>query len=82
MVWRAPGKRAQIISVYNFGGRITPEPLAATGGEDGRWIGGSVQQWVDELTTAVLRRPAVVLSIPFPGRTSDAQRDLFDGRLT
>jgi alkanesulfonate monooxygenase SsuD/methylene tetrahydromethanopterin reductase-like flavin-dependent oxidoreductase (luciferase family) len=45
---------AQIVSVYNFGGRITPEPLAATRGEDGRWIGGSVQQWVDELTTAVL----------------------------
>ena len=22
--------------------------------EDGRWIGGSVQQWADELTTAVL----------------------------
>ena len=37
-----------------FGGRITPEPLAATRGEDGRWIGGSVRQWVDELTTAVL----------------------------
>jgi Luciferase-like monooxygenase len=45
---------AEIVSVYNFGGRITPEPLAATRGEDGRWIGGSVQQWVDELTTAVL----------------------------
>ena len=45
---------AEIVSVYNFGGRITPEPLAATRGEDGRWIGGSVQQWVDELTAAVL----------------------------
>jgi len=44
---------AEIVSVYNFGGRITPEPLAATRGEDGRWIGGSVQQWTDELTTAV-----------------------------
>jgi alkanesulfonate monooxygenase SsuD/methylene tetrahydromethanopterin reductase-like flavin-dependent oxidoreductase (luciferase family) len=45
---------AEIVSVYNFGGRITPEPLAATRGEDGRWIGGSVEQWVDELTAAVL----------------------------
>ncbi|HLK74857.1 MAG TPA: LLM class flavin-dependent oxidoreductase [Streptosporangiaceae bacterium] len=44
----------QIVDVYNFGGRITAEPLAATRGEDGRWIGGSVQQWVDELTAAVL----------------------------
>ena len=49
---------AEIISVYNFGGRITPEPLAATRGEDGRWIGGSVRQWVDELTTAVLEHHA------------------------
>ena len=49
----AAGSR-KIIDVYNFGGRITPEPLAATRGEDGRWIGGSVQQWVDELTAAVL----------------------------
>jgi alkanesulfonate monooxygenase SsuD/methylene tetrahydromethanopterin reductase-like flavin-dependent oxidoreductase (luciferase family) len=45
---------AEIASVFNFGGRITAEPLAATRGEDGRWIGGSVQQWIDELTIAVL----------------------------
>jgi alkanesulfonate monooxygenase SsuD/methylene tetrahydromethanopterin reductase-like flavin-dependent oxidoreductase (luciferase family) len=49
---------AEIATVYNFGGRVTPEPLAATRGEDGRWIGGSVQQWVDELTTAVLEHHA------------------------
>jgi alkanesulfonate monooxygenase SsuD/methylene tetrahydromethanopterin reductase-like flavin-dependent oxidoreductase (luciferase family) len=49
---------AEIIDVYNFGGRITPEPLAATRNDDGRWIGGSVRQWVDELTTAVLTRGA------------------------
>jgi alkanesulfonate monooxygenase SsuD/methylene tetrahydromethanopterin reductase-like flavin-dependent oxidoreductase (luciferase family) len=49
---------AQVIDVYNFGGRITPEPLAATRGEDGRWIGGSVEQWVDELTGAVLEHGA------------------------
>jgi hypothetical protein len=39
-------------------GRVTPEPLAATRGEDGRWIGGSVPQWVDELTAAVLDHDA------------------------
>ena len=33
---------------------LTAEPLAATREEDGRWIGDSVQQWIDELTTAVL----------------------------
>jgi alkanesulfonate monooxygenase SsuD/methylene tetrahydromethanopterin reductase-like flavin-dependent oxidoreductase (luciferase family) len=49
---------SQIVTVYNFGGRITPGPLAATRGEDGRWIGGSVRQWVDELTAAVLDHKA------------------------
>src|SRR6516162_2874905 len=49
---------AQIADVYNFGGRITREPLAATRGEDGRWIGGSVRQWIDELTAAVLEHHA------------------------
>ena len=36
----------------------SPWPLAATRGEDGRWIGGSVQQWADELTIAVLEHHA------------------------
>ena len=45
---------AEIADIFNFGGRITPEPLAATRDDDGRWIGGSEQQWVDELTDAVL----------------------------
>jgi alkanesulfonate monooxygenase SsuD/methylene tetrahydromethanopterin reductase-like flavin-dependent oxidoreductase (luciferase family) len=49
---------AEIIDVYNFGGRITAQPLAATRGDDGRWIGGSVQQWIDELTVAVLEHHA------------------------
>ena len=48
---------AEVATVYNFGGRITPEPLAATRGEDGRWIGGSVRQSVD-VTTAVLEHRA------------------------
>jgi hypothetical protein len=34
------------------------EPLAATRDQDGRWIGGSVRQWVDELTSAVLEHHA------------------------
>jgi alkanesulfonate monooxygenase SsuD/methylene tetrahydromethanopterin reductase-like flavin-dependent oxidoreductase (luciferase family) len=45
---------AEIADIFNFGGRITPEPLAVTRDDDGRWIGGSEQQWVDELTDAVL----------------------------
>jgi len=45
---------AQVVTIFNFGGRITREPLAASRGEDGRWIGGSVRQWLDELTGAVV----------------------------
>ncbi len=51
---RDPG---EIADIYNFGGRITPDRLAVTRDEDGHWIGGSVQQWVDELVVAKL--PAV-----------------------
>jgi len=49
---------AQIATVYNFGGRITLEPLGATRGEDGRWTGSSVRQWIDELTAAVFEHGA------------------------
>ena len=49
---------AEIADIYNFGGRITHEPLAVTRGDDGRWIGGSVRQWVEELTAAVLEHRA------------------------
>jgi alkanesulfonate monooxygenase SsuD/methylene tetrahydromethanopterin reductase-like flavin-dependent oxidoreductase (luciferase family) len=47
-----------IVSIFNFGGRITPGPLAATRDDDGRWIGGSPGQWIDELTSAVLDHQA------------------------
>jgi alkanesulfonate monooxygenase SsuD/methylene tetrahydromethanopterin reductase-like flavin-dependent oxidoreductase (luciferase family) len=47
-----------IATIYNFRGRITSEPLAATRDDSGRWVGGSVPQWVDELTSAVLEHGA------------------------
>jgi alkanesulfonate monooxygenase SsuD/methylene tetrahydromethanopterin reductase-like flavin-dependent oxidoreductase (luciferase family) len=49
---------SEIVDIFNFGGRITPEPLAETRGDDGRWIGGSVRQWIDELTYAVVEHGA------------------------
>ncbi len=49
---------ASIVTVYNFGGRITANPLPATRDDDGRWIGGSAAQWIDELTTAILEHNA------------------------
>ena len=48
----------EIRTIFNLPGRITDQPLAATRGHDGRWIGGSVGQWVEELTGAVLEHAA------------------------
>jgi alkanesulfonate monooxygenase SsuD/methylene tetrahydromethanopterin reductase-like flavin-dependent oxidoreductase (luciferase family) len=44
----------EIRTVFNFPGRITDRALADTRDRDGRWIGGSVGQWIEELTEAVL----------------------------
>ena len=54
-VGRDPG---EVRTVFNFPGRITDQPLPATRDQDGRWIGGSVDQWVEELTGAVLNHGA------------------------
>jgi len=43
-----------IVNIFNFGGRITDSPLAQTRGEDGRWIGGSATQWIEEMASAVI----------------------------
>jgi alkanesulfonate monooxygenase SsuD/methylene tetrahydromethanopterin reductase-like flavin-dependent oxidoreductase (luciferase family) len=45
---------SEIRTVFNLPGRVTDRPLAATRDRDGRWVGGSVDQWVEELTGAVL----------------------------
>jgi alkanesulfonate monooxygenase SsuD/methylene tetrahydromethanopterin reductase-like flavin-dependent oxidoreductase (luciferase family) len=52
---RAP---SAVVNIFNFGGRITAEPLPQTRDGDGRWVGGCVAQWVDELTGAVLEHQA------------------------
>jgi len=49
---------ADVVTVHNVPGRITTEPLPATRDADGRWIGGSVEQWIEELTGAVLEHRA------------------------
>jgi alkanesulfonate monooxygenase SsuD/methylene tetrahydromethanopterin reductase-like flavin-dependent oxidoreductase (luciferase family) len=43
-----------IDTIYNFPGEITTKPRSVVRDQDGRWIGGSVGQWVDELTSAVV----------------------------
>ncbi|MFF4357574.1 LLM class flavin-dependent oxidoreductase [Streptomyces sp. NPDC001604] len=62
-VGRDPG---EIRTIYNFPGRITDRPLAVTRDEDNRWIGGSVGQWVDELTGAVLEHGAAGFNFAEP----------------
>ncbi|GAA3817861.1 LLM class flavin-dependent oxidoreductase [Amycolatopsis tucumanensis] len=45
---------SEVRTILNFPGRITDAPLAKTRDDEGRWIGGSVDQWVEELTSGVL----------------------------
>ncbi|MFI0406783.1 LLM class flavin-dependent oxidoreductase [Actinomadura sp. 3N508] len=54
-VGRDPG---EIRTIFNLPGRITGRPLAATRDRSGRWIGGSAEQWAEELTGAVLEHGA------------------------
>ncbi|TDD81056.1 LLM class flavin-dependent oxidoreductase [Actinomadura rubrisoli] len=43
---------AEIATIYNVLGRITADPLPSTRDESGRWIGGSAEQWTEELVLA------------------------------
>jgi alkanesulfonate monooxygenase SsuD/methylene tetrahydromethanopterin reductase-like flavin-dependent oxidoreductase (luciferase family) len=63
-VGRAPG---EIRTIFNLPGHITDRPLAATRDDAGRWIGGSVGQWVEELTSAVLDHGAYGFTLFAPG---------------
>lgn len=47
-------KPADIATIYNFPGVITSRSLGRVRDDDGRWIGGSPEQWIEELTGAVL----------------------------
>jgi alkanesulfonate monooxygenase SsuD/methylene tetrahydromethanopterin reductase-like flavin-dependent oxidoreductase (luciferase family) len=60
-------------TIFNFPGRITDRPLAATRDDAARWIGGSVDQWIEELTSAVLEHEASGFMLFSPeGGTPDA----------
>jgi len=45
---------SDVDTIYNASGRLTADPLPQTRDDEGRWIGGGVTQWVEELTFAVL----------------------------
>jgi alkanesulfonate monooxygenase SsuD/methylene tetrahydromethanopterin reductase-like flavin-dependent oxidoreductase (luciferase family) len=61
---------AEIATVYNFPGRITAEPLKKTRTDDGHWIGGSPDQWIEELTGAVLDHGAAGFVLFGPDRST------------
>ena len=57
---------ADVATIYNVSGRLTQEPLRQTRDDEGRWIGGGVAQWADELTFAVLERGAAAFIYLLP----------------
>jgi alkanesulfonate monooxygenase SsuD/methylene tetrahydromethanopterin reductase-like flavin-dependent oxidoreductase (luciferase family) len=62
----------EVRTVFNLPGRITDRPLSATRDRDGRWIGGSTGQWIEELTGAVLDHGASGFTLFSPsGGTQD-----------
>lgn len=68
-VGRDPG---EIRTVFNLPGNITAQPLASTRDQEGRWIGGSADQWVEELTGAALEHGASGFTLFSPrGGTPD-----------
>lgn len=58
---------SEVRTVFNLPGRITDRPLAATRDRTGRWVGGSADQWVDELAGAVLDHGASGFVLFSPG---------------
>lgn len=63
---------SEIRTIFNFPGQVTERPLAAKRDRDGRWIGGSPDQWAEELAEAVIEHGAggFMLFSP-PGGTPD-----------
>lgn len=43
----------EVRTVFNLPGRITARPLPRTRDRENRWVGGSVDQWIAELTAGV-----------------------------
>ncbi len=57
---------ADVHTIYNVSGRFTRDPLPMTRDDDGRWLGGAVRQWVEELTFAVLEHSAAAFIYLLP----------------
>jgi alkanesulfonate monooxygenase SsuD/methylene tetrahydromethanopterin reductase-like flavin-dependent oxidoreductase (luciferase family) len=72
-----------IDTIYLVTGRITRGPLPETRNDEGRWIGGGVTQWIEELTFAVLEHGAgAFIYIVRPGESiSDTTLNLWAGEV-
>ena len=57
---------ADVDTIYNVSGRLTRDPSPETRDGEGRWIGGGVTQWVEELTFAVLEQDAAAFIYVLP----------------
>jgi alkanesulfonate monooxygenase SsuD/methylene tetrahydromethanopterin reductase-like flavin-dependent oxidoreductase (luciferase family) len=57
---------ADVATIYNVSGRLAQDPVTATRDDEGRWIGGGVTQWVEELTFAVLEHGAAAFIYLLP----------------
>jgi alkanesulfonate monooxygenase SsuD/methylene tetrahydromethanopterin reductase-like flavin-dependent oxidoreductase (luciferase family) len=70
---------ADVDTIYNVSGRISADPLRQTRDDDGRWIGGGVTQWAEELTFAVLEHGAAafIYLVPPGDSISDTTLNLW-----
>ncbi len=72
-VGRDPG---DVDTIYNVSGYLERDPLQETRDDEGRWIGGGVDQWVEELTFAVLEHNAAAFIYVVPPGDSISQTTL------
>ena len=63
-------------TIYNVSGRLSRDPLPRTRDDEGRWIGGGVTQWVEELAFAVLEHGAAAFIYLLPPGESISDRTL------
>jgi alkanesulfonate monooxygenase SsuD/methylene tetrahydromethanopterin reductase-like flavin-dependent oxidoreductase (luciferase family) len=70
---------ADVDTIYNVSGRISADPLRQTRDDGGRWIGGGVTQWAEELTFAVLEHGAAafIYLVPPGDSISDTTLNLW-----
>jgi alkanesulfonate monooxygenase SsuD/methylene tetrahydromethanopterin reductase-like flavin-dependent oxidoreductase (luciferase family) len=70
---------ADVDTIYNVSGHLDRDPLPQTRDDEGRWIGGGVAQWVEELTFAVRERGAAafIYLVPPGDSISDTTLNLW-----